>query len=330
MSGRMFLDIKPVLTFGEPLVVCVPQARGTLATVHDFRTDCAGAELNTAIGLARLQIPVIFAGCVAGDPFGTLIRRALLADSVDVSCLQQTAQGQTGLFFKEWEGLQSNVNVYYYRSTSPMAQGHWDPKEVLRLMEEDKFSWVHATGITWMISSQTRAHAALILQRAYARNIPVSFDVNLRRKLGDISVWRETIKEILPYVTWLFVGDTEAVQLFETLEPVDVEKTVRRQGFNGEGIVIKQGANGATAVTNSKVMRVAAHPVDHVVDTVGAGDGFNAGWIAGTLRGWSIERSLKLAAIVGAYAITSSGDSSGYPSWEAALRELDGQEVIAR
>jgi 2-dehydro-3-deoxygluconokinase len=67
-------------------------------------------------------------------------------------------------------------------------------------------------------------------------------------------------------------------------------------------------------VRDDEWARVGAHLVDAVVDTVGAGDGFDAGFVAGWLRGFSLERCLALAARVGAGAVAVAGDWEGYPT----------------
>jgi len=67
-----------------------------------------------------------------------------------------------------------------------------------------------------------------------------------------------------------------------------------------------------------------------VIDTVGAGDGFNAGFIAGRMKGWSVADALKLAALVGACAVTAEGDYEGYPTWREAMSYLEGQGGVER
>ncbi|WAH36037.1 sugar kinase [Alicyclobacillus dauci] len=322
--------VKPVLTFGEPLVVCVPHSRGSLSLVREFETDAAGAELNTAIGVARLGVPVSYAASVGADPFGEFIRRTLLAEGVNVDHLKQGKKGATGLFFKQWSGLMGDSQVFYYRSASPMAIGDWDTNQLFQGLRQSEFGWVHSTGITWMIGEKTREQAITLLHTAYDSQIPISFDVNLRLKLADLSAWKQTIGDLVPYVTWLLLGDTEAEALYGTSDARVVEEYVRGQGFRGAGVVLKEGARGATASQNGQVAHVDALQVHQIIDTVGAGDGFNAGWIAGMVNGWEIERALYLGAVVGAYAIASAGDSSGYPMLEEAMNHLDGRETIAR
>lgn len=197
-----------VLTFGEPLIVCVPDQEGKLSTVRSFHTDCAGAEFNTAVGLARLQTPVAYAALVGADPFGDLIRRELRAEGVDDSLLASTAAAPTGMYFKQWSGLGRDTHVFYYRATSAIATQPWDIEPILARMRDGSLTWVHATGITWMIGESARSRCLDIFKAAQENGLSISFDANLRLKLGGIDAWKQVMDETLPFVTWFLLGDT--------------------------------------------------------------------------------------------------------------------------
>lgn len=319
-----------VLTFGEPMVVCIPETRGRLSAVDQYRMDCAGAELNTAIGLARLGIPVSFAASVGDDPFGERIRCALRGAGVDTRLVETAAEGATGLYFKQWSGLRGDTQVFYYRKTSPMALGAWQTDPVLATLRSKQYGWVHATGITWMLGEPARVHAEALLTEAAAQQLPVSFDINIRLKLAPLDAWRALLISVLPRVRWLLLGDTEAALLFGTDEPAEVEQRARADGFAGLGVLVKQGERGATTSVTGELTSVPAFPVDTVVDTVGAGDGFNAGWIAGMLLDLDATAALRLGAYVGACAVTGSGDWREYPDWHDAKLALHGESGVSR
>ena len=78
-------------------------------------------------------------------------------------------------------------------------------------------------------------------------------------------------------------------------------------------VVLKRAERGALALADGKRYAASAHPVAHVIDPVGAGDGFDAGFLAGWLRGAGIEESLDLGARIGAAAVEVLGDYAGYP-----------------
>jgi len=330
MADSSTMDRRQVLTFGEALVAMVPDSAGSVSSMQQFRPYPAGAELNTAVGLARLGLQPAFAGCVGDDVFGLFLQSSARAEGVDVTFLQRTPETPTAVLFKQWLGLRHSTSVFYYRSTSPMATGKWQADTLQAELVRGRWDWLHSTGITWMIGQGSAQTATNLLKQAHHQGIPVSFDVNIRLKLASISSWKQLISELVPYITWFFVGDEEARQLFATDAATDVEQRLRSLGFCGAGVVVKRGEQGATASMGGLETSVPVWPVRHVVDTVGAGDGFNAGFIAGMLRGGDIQAALRLASLVGAFAVTSVGDYQGYPTWAEALLELNGSESVER
>jgi 2-dehydro-3-deoxygluconokinase len=322
--------IGPVLTFGEPLISFVHQGTESLSVDRKFHIGAAGAELNTAIGLARLGFPVAYAAVVGDDPLGEFIIREARAEGVDVSLVARNAKYPTGTLVKIMKGLSQNPDVFYYRSLSALGNGQWDTDSVHTALQSTAFAWMHSTGITWMLADATRERAQTLLRVAHERSMPTSFDVNIRKKLGGIEAWRQMLRDVVPYVTWLFMGDSEAIDLFGSDDAHTLFASLHEWGFAGEGLVVKRGEKGASAIVGSEVTHVDALQVPQVVDSVGAGDGFNAGWLAGRLLGWDLEQSLKLGAIVGAFAVTSIGDSSGYPTFAQALTHLTGAEEVTR
>jgi len=329
-SSSAWAVSKPVLTFGECMGVCIPEQRGTIGALSAFHLECAGAEFNTAVGLARLGTPVVFAGAVGQDPFGHMICRELRAEGVEISQVSLCAGAPTGIFFKQWTGLALDADVYYYRGNSAMGTGLWHADTACQLAQAGHYCWIHATGITWMIGEGARAQAEALIRAARLSGTALSFDVNLRRKLGSLDEWRTVLRTVYPFVTWLLLGDSEAQQLYGTDDPQSLEHLLTHEGFAGLGLIVKQGDKGATAVIGGQLITVPAVSVRQVVDTVGAGDGFNAGWIAGMLRGFAMEQALALGALVGAYAVVSTGDCSGYPTWEMVASQWAGTEGVKR
>ncbi len=88
-----------------------------------------------------------------------------------------------------------------------------------------------------------------------------------------------------------------------------------------EALAIKLGKDGALGIRNQEKVRVPSIPVK-VVDTVGAGDSFDAGFIYGYLQGWTLEKTLRVAAICGALSTQKSGGTEGQPTLEEAMNEL--------
>lgn len=91
-----------------------------------------------------------------------------------------------------------------------------------------------------MINPRTRQSADELLHLARKAGIPVSFDVNIRLKLATLQDWQKTLRTILPYVTWLFLGDSEAISLYGTNDIVTLREKLCSENYSGTGIVLKR------------------------------------------------------------------------------------------
>ena len=326
----MMRDAGAVCAVGEALVVMIPEAAGRLQEVPRFSPQIAGAEFNTAVGLARLGVPASFAGAVGADPFGEKVLRAARAEGLETACIERPAGGQTGVFFKQWSGLAGDPSVFYYRSASAMATGLWDAAALCGRLADGDWRWLHTTGITGMVGPGARAAWLSALRAARAGGAAVSFDVNVRLKMAPAERWRELLAAALPLADWFLAGDGEARLLFGADDAAAVERMARESGFGGRGAIVKEGERGATASVAGELTHVDAWPVRRVVDTVGAGDGFNAGWIAGMLSGRPLADAMRLGALVGAHAVTAVGDYEAYPYREEVEALLDGTGAVDR
>ena len=101
-----------------------------------------------------------------------------------------------------------------------------------------------------------------------------------------------------------------------------VDLAADRLGSRVEVLGIKLGAEGALGVRQGARVRVASIPVK-VVDTVGAGDSFDAGFLYGYLNSWSLEKTLRLACVCGALSTQQPGGTNGQPTLEQARMFLD-------
>src|SRR5439155_12874767 len=140
----------------------------------------------------------------------------------------------------------------------------------------------------------------------------VAVDPNVRPQLWPTEqACRETLRALVARADVVLLGHEDAEVLYPGLSEEAVIDEVRAGGATT--VVLKLGDRGAVAVQDGAWARVEAHPIT-VVDTVGAGDGFDAGFVAGWLRGFSLPRCLALAARIGAAAVAVAGDWEGFPT----------------
>jgi 2-dehydro-3-deoxygluconokinase len=299
-----------VTTLGEALIVMDPLAQGPLRHVGRFEKHVGGAEFNVAVGLSRLGHRVGWMGSVGDDEFGEEILALARAERVDVAKVIRDPEAPTGLYFKEWRAL-GQLRVHYYRALSAASRMRFADVDKDYLLSGEV---LHLTGITAALSEGCYDLVERLIAAANERGVPVSFDVNVRRQLLAGREPREVLEPLAARADLLFLSEDEAELLFGGSDPERIERA--RQGIRA-GTVVVHRADGAFAVEDD-VTEMAGYSVD-VVDTVGAGDAFVAGFLSGRLRGWSTGECLDMANACGACAVTVPGDLKGLPTEEEAL-----------
>jgi 2-dehydro-3-deoxygluconokinase len=318
-----------VVTLGEPLVALVASQRGPLAEAATFERFVDGAEANVAVGLARLQHEVSFIGRVGNDGFGTAILRQLRGEGVEVAGLRVDAGAPTGVFVRA-QTLVGTAELIYYRAGS--AGSCLDPGDLENVA--DRFAagrWLHVTGITPALSATCLAAVESAIERAGIARMTITFDVNLRRKLWSEREARPVLRAITARSDIVFASLEEArVVLDADIRSADVaaEHLVR---LGPTLAVIKLGQHGA--LVRGRDGEGASHdgfPVPLVVDPVGAGDAFVAGFIAARLEGLDLSTALAWANAAGAAVAATVGDMTGLPTRAGLQAILAGDREILR
>lgn len=311
-----------VVSIGESLGLLVPDQGGRLAHVHGMKLGFGGAESNVAIGVARLGGSAGWVGRVGADGLGELIVRELRAEGVEVHATVDESAA-TALMIKE-RPRPGASRVTYYRSVQAGSRLAADdlPAGVL-----ENTRILHVTGISAGLGASTTAAVHAAIDRARAAGALVSFDVNHRSAL-----WRDgrdagsAYRELAARADIVFAGDDEARMLTGQADPASQLQAIRALG--AECAVVKLGDRGAVAETGDERVEGRALRVD-VVDTVGAGDAFVAGWLTETARDAPIAQRMDTAIACGALACTVEGDWEGAPTRAdlAALRGEAGDPV---
>lgn len=296
-----------VVTLGEVMVLFWPARQEPLAVATLYERSFGGAEGNFAIALARLGHRVRWISRLGDDVFGRYVRSELEREGVVVDA-PPDHDAPTAVFFKERVPVGPRRVLYYRRGSaaSRLAPDDLGPSHVAgaRLL--------HVTGITPALSPGCAAAVSRAIDLAHAAGALVSVDPNVRLQLwSSPEACGTALRALAARADILLLGHEDAAVLYPGLSEEEVIEAARADGAST--VVLKLGERGAIGVTTEERAQVLAYPVE-VVDTVGAGDGFDAGFVAGFLRGLSLERSLALAARVGAGAVAVSGDWEGYPT----------------
>ncbi len=302
------------LTIGETMVLLDPVEDGPLDAVSGYRQRVAGAESNFAIALARLGLRSAWVSRLGADPFGRLVRRCLAREGVEVHA-GQDPEAPTGIYFKE-RVTPDSVTVHYYRSGSAASRLRAEdvPEELIR-----QARLLHFTGISLAVAGTLPEATLHAVELARRHGVQVSFDPNHRPRLWGAAAARRALDPVLRDLDLLLTGQSEIELLMGESDQRRLLAALRRRSI--KVVVIKRGAAGALVASDDRLVLVPPVPVERVLDSVGAGDAFNAGFVAGYLNGLDIAESGKLGSALGAAALAGTGDYETVPTW-AEAREL--------
>lgn len=317
--------MKDVITIGDAMITFNPSSTGPLRFVPTFERKVGGAELNLAIGCARLGLKTGWISRLGNDEFGKFIFNFMRGEGIDVSEVKLVDGYPTSLNFKEILEDGSG-KTFYYREKSPTAT------LTVAVINEDYIKsarLLHITGV--FIAINKEKNLAVIKQAiklAKKHGLLISFDPNIRLKLWSKEDAKAALTEILPHVDILLTGEEEAELLLGVSQPQEIIEESKKLGISY--VAVKQGERGSVGYHEGNVIEAAPVKPKKVVDTVGAGDGFDAGFIYGVLNGFSLEKTLQFANTIGSMVVSVSGDNEGLPLLEDVRIKLGEIEMIER
>ena len=287
-----------ILTLGETMALVTPITPERLERATEFHLDIGGAESNVASHLARLGVSASWASAVGDDALGRRMLATLVDRGVDVSLVAIDPDAPTGVYFKN--PAPEGTTVLYYRRGS--AASRLGP-EFAATLPLDEVPLVLLSGITPALSESCAALTREVFRVRRAAGLPVSFDVNHRPSLWAPGVAAEVLLELSRLADLVFVGRDEAEDLWGTSTAEAITELI-----GGDGrIVVKDGALGAHHIAKGVGEFVPAQTVD-VVEAVGAGDAFAAGFLAAELGGASPADALADGHASAARVLATTGD----------------------
>jgi 2-dehydro-3-deoxygluconokinase len=175
--------------------------------------------------------------------------------------------------------------------------------------------WLHLTGITPALSDSAHRAVLRAMEIARSNSVRISFDVNLRRRLWSDTEAAARLRPIAAGTDLVF-GDTDELAVVAGVSPsTDGREAAAALRANGTGsVVIKRGATGATLVGEEDPVDDAAVVVARVVDPVGAGDAFCAGYLAALVQGLAPSEALRWGNGCAAAVLSVEGDLTGLPT----------------
>jgi len=311
-----------IVTFGETMALMMPTAGKGIEHAKAFESSFGGAESNLAIGLARLGVKAGWFGRLGSDPLGRMILKGIRGEGVDVSHAALVDGEPTGLMLRDITWGRSSV--YYYRklsAASKMTPEHLDEAYI----KQAKI--LHVTGITPALSESCRETVYAAVDIARKHGVKVSFDPNLRLKLWSLEEARPVLQRLASAADYYLPGYDELQLLYGTDDFDEIVEELRK--LNAVSVV-KGAGNETLIVEKDRIERVPFFPVKQVVDTVGAGDGFCAGYLAGIVQGQSHYEAVRLGNLVGSLVVQGAGDWESIPPLAMVEAELGLRKHVER
>jgi 2-dehydro-3-deoxygluconokinase len=304
-----------VITFGEAMIRLAPPDHRRLEQAHSLDVQIGGAELNTAVGLARLGHSSAWVSRLTDNPLGRLIANRAREAGVATDHVVWTKDDRVGLYFLEFGAAPRASSVLYDRKDSAIAAVTPGMVDWARAFQGAR--WFHVTGITPALSASAAAATKEALQSAQSAGVATSVDLNYRVKLWSPAEAGRCLRELMQLTDYLITSEEDIERVFG-IKGKDYEEsaalTAQAFGLKAVAITLRENPlvwrNSWTAMVWHKgdVLRTRSYEVE-IVDRLGAGDSFAAGFIHGLLDGdlqkgldWGVAASAIKHSIPGDFA----------------------------
>jgi len=265
-----------------------------------------GAEANVAAACARLGLrTALISALPAEHAWGDRAVPELSGLGVDCAGVQRRPATRMGLYFLEYGAAPRPVRVLYDRRDSALSR-----------LVPDEVDWalvrgarlLHLSGVTAALGDNLRDVLRRALDEAAGAGVPVSFDVNYRSRLWSPPAARAFLGEILPRLSYLFVGSDDAETVFALSGAAETILEGLRALASRAVIALTLGEAGSAVLTDRAVVRPSKLYTVSVIDRLGAGDAYAAGFLWATLSGRTAQQAVDAATALAALKCTVWGD----------------------
>jgi sugar/nucleoside kinase (ribokinase family) len=274
-------------------------------TVADATLTIGSSSVIFACGAARLGLRVAFIGKVGDDVFGRFMREQMAERGVDTGGVVVDPAIPTGL------------SVILSRGDDRAILTHPGSIAALRGAEIDRRLLARARHLhmgSYFMLDTLRPDVPALFAAAREQGLTISLDTNY----DPAERWDGGLREALRYVDVFLPNQAELLAISGA---ADLDAALERMTHQVPLVGVKLGAQGAAARRGGEAARAAALPVA-VVDTTGAGDSFDAGFVYGYLKGWDLERTLSLACVCGSLSTRAAGGTAAQPTLDEAIQAI--------
>lgn len=311
MQRKIMFDL---VAFGEAMIRLSTPAFKRLEQTTTLDINIGGAELNVAIGLTRLGLKASWVSKLPDNPLGRMIANKAREFGVDVSNVLWEKQGRAGLYFLELGATPRPSSVLYDRADSSFSnlqpgELNWD--QILR-----EVKCFHVTGITPALSQSAANVTIEALKKAKELGCIVSMDLNYRAKLWQPETAQNILTPMINYVNILITtrGDARTIFGLEAKNDDRLAQILLEQfPLDIAALSFREGASvwrcrwSGIARTRDAAYATRTYDID-IVDQVGRGDSFAAGFLYGYLSTRDVQKGLDYGAAFAALKHSFPGD----------------------
>lgn len=307
-----------------------------------------GGEANVAVSLANYGKEARFVTGLPDNDIGAACKGELRRWGVDISKIV-TKPGRMGIYFCEKGASQRPSKVIYDRADSVVsklgvADFNWDD-----ILEDAE--WFHFTGITPALSDSMAEATLAACQTAKKKGIPISCDLNYRKKLWSKEKAGQVMGGLMPYVDLLIANEEDAADVFGihaaatdiTKGEINLdgyrsvaEQLMERFGVKKVAITLRESVSAScnhwsALLYDGKELYVSKKYTMQIVDRVGGGDSFGGGLIYGLTEGYDCQKALEFAVAASCLKHSIEGDFNAVSVAEVtALAGGDGSGRVQR
>ena len=315
-----------VVTFGEAMVRLSPPHFQKLEQTRSLDLNVGGAELNVAVGVTRLGMKSAWVSKLPKNGLGYLIRDRAQEFGVDCSHIVWSDQGRAGLYFLELGASPRASSVLYDRSSSAISMIRRGEVDWTKIFAGSQH--FHVSGITPALSASAAEVTGEALKAAKKAGCTISYDLNYRKKLWTPADAKKIQEPMMADVDILITTEEDTNVVFGIKEKdyeAAAQKLAQTFKFKIVAITLREDLsvwrNNWTAIAyqDGKIYRDRKYEVE-IVDRVGAGDSFTAGFLYGWLKEKDVQRGVQYGNAFAALKHTIPGDFN----W-SSLEEVEAQ-----
>ncbi len=283
-----------------------------------MKLSFGGDTFNTSVYLARFGIEVDYITCLGDDEYSKQILSFLSAEKIGCGLIESVSNATTGLY-SITNSADGEREFTYWRNQSPARELFSQNIHTSQLFKQlMSFDYIYLSGISLaIISSQAKVELFEFIDRYRHQGGVVVFDSNYRARLWN------NLEEAQDVIAQMFTKTDIALLTFEDEQALwgwgSPQQSIDfcKQSNIGE-VVIKQGADKVVLQTDGQLSSVDVPKVDNIIDTTGAGDSFNAGYLAARMQDKgaieAIHYGINCAANVIQYSGAITPKSDGFES----------------